>query len=545
MSFCTCLTVVVEAKSKRLTTRHRAKVGRKLREHHRKLNKEVKVNKNRRRKDPGIPNRLPGRAEFIAKMQAEREKEQAQRKISLARNNIQGLAAQVKVQHSRYEKNAPVSDSTIPTGERFFDSSKRAFYREFQQVLENSDVILEILDARDPLGSRVRVAEELVAASGGRKRIVLVLNKIDLVPRQAVAQWLTYLRKELPTIAFRASTATAAVGSAIGMGECLGADTLIQLLKNYCRSQDIKTSVRVGVIGYPNVGKSSLINSLKRSKVCKVGATAGVTTASQEIHLDRNITLLDCPGIVFASPRDSTEMAELFLRNCLKIEQLEDPVAPVELILSKTNPETLMTLYTIPRFHNVGGFLAAVAQRMGRLKKGGIPNIEAAAKIILGDWNRGKIPFYTRPPVSDDSGNDPTANSCSIVNDWAPLFDIEAIGRMEIDLVLRNVPETLPLTQAIDHGEPHAMSTEMDTESTTLNLALPTKSKDSVDYSIGMSTTEMELNPQRNRDRARKLKEVRKTERKASRRSASQEGQDNVDMIIEDDAYDFSVDFNK
>lgn len=519
---------------------------RKLREHHRKRNKEAKVTKkNGRRKDPGIPNLLPGKAEFIAKMQAEREKEREQRKIALIRNGIQGLAAQVKAQHSHYERNAPVSDSTISTGEKFFDSSKRAFYREFQQVLENSDVILEILDARDPLGSRVRVAEELVAASGGRKRIVLVLNKIDLVPRQVVTQWLSHLRKELPTIAFRASTTTAASGAAIGMGECLGADTLIQLLKNYCRSQDIKTSVRVGVIGYPNVGKSSLINSLKRSKVCKVGATAGVTTASQEIHLDRNITLLDCPGIVFASPRDSTEMAELFLRNCLKVEQLEDPVAPVELIISKTSSETLMTLYTIPRFNNVGEFLAAVAQRMGRLKKGGVPNIEAAARVILGDWNRGKIPFYTMPPASNDGGNALTTSSCSIVSDWAPLFDIEAIGKMEIDLVLRNVPETLPMAQAIDHEEQPAMSTEMDTEGTTSGPVPQTKSKDGVNYSISMSTTEMELNPQRNRDRAKKLKEVRKTERKAARRSASQGSPDNVDMIVEDDAYDFSVDFNK
>ena len=59
--------------------------------------------------------------------------------------------------------------------------------------------------------------------------------------------------------------------------KCLGADVLMQLLKNYCRNKDIKTTITVGVVGLPNVGKSSLINSMKRSKSCGVGATPGFT----------------------------------------------------------------------------------------------------------------------------------------------------------------------------------------------------------------------------------------------------------------------------
>lgn len=59
--------------------------------------------------------------------------------------------------------------------------------------------------------------------------------------------------------------------------KALGADVLMQLLKNYCRNKDIKTAISVGVVGLPNVGKSSLINSLKRSKACGVGATPGFT----------------------------------------------------------------------------------------------------------------------------------------------------------------------------------------------------------------------------------------------------------------------------
>jgi hypothetical protein len=67
----------------------------------------------------------------------------------------------------------------------------------------------------------------------------------------------------------------------LSLSRCAGADALIKLLKNYCRNKDLKTSIHVGVIGFPNVGKSSLINSLKRSKVCGVGATPGFTKTAQ------------------------------------------------------------------------------------------------------------------------------------------------------------------------------------------------------------------------------------------------------------------------
>jgi len=67
--------------------------------------------------------------------------------------------------------------------------------------------------------------------------------------------------------------------------KCVGASTLMSLLSNYCRNKDIKTSIRVGVVGLPNVGKSSLINSLKRARACSVGATPGVTKTMQEVSL--------------------------------------------------------------------------------------------------------------------------------------------------------------------------------------------------------------------------------------------------------------------
>lgn len=168
-----------------------------------------------------------------------------------------------------------------------------------------------------------------------------------MVPKENVEQWLKYLRNEYPAIAFKASTQNqrnnlsqsnvstdAASVNMLNSSECLGADTLIKLLKNYCRNVNIKTSITVGIVGYPNVGKSSVINSLKRSKVCGVGSTPGFTKVAQQITLDKNIKLLDCPGIVFAQQgQDGQNAAEITLRNCVKVELLDDPITPGEYLV--------------------------------------------------------------------------------------------------------------------------------------------------------------------------------------------------------------------
>ena len=203
-----------------------------------------------------------------------------------------------------------------------------------------------------------------------------------MVPKDVVEDWMKYLRNELPCIAFKASTQSQRTNlgqSSVSVGiasdsllcgsECLGADALIKLLKNYCRNANLKTSITVGVIGYPNVGKSSVINSLKRAKVCGVGAMPGLTKVFQIVQLDKNIKLLDCPGIVFSKSTSSEDASLVALRNCVKVELLEDPVAPVEAILSLCSIENLMQLYELPLFENVKEFLILFAQKRGKLLK--------------------------------------------------------------------------------------------------------------------------------------------------------------------------------
>uniref|UniRef100_A0A8C4IW22 G protein nucleolar 3 like n=1 Tax=Dicentrarchus labrax TaxID=13489 RepID=A0A8C4IW22_DICLA len=317
-----------------------------------------------------------------------------------------------------------------------FKNSFFFFFFFFKKVVEASDVILEVLDARDPLGCRCPQVEQAVIQSGTNKKIVLVLNKIDLVSKEIVEKWIKYLRNEFPTVAFKASTqqqtknlkrsnvpVTQATTELLSSSACIGADSLMKLLGNYCRNLDIKTAITVGVVGFPNVGKSSLINSLKRARACSVGATPGVTKCLQEVHLDKHIKLLDCPGIVMAT---STTDAAMILRNCVKIEQLVDPLPPVEAILRRCNKAQIMEHYGVPDFHTALEFLSMLARRQGKLRKGGLPDTDKAAKSVLMDWTGGRISYFTHPPETHTL---PTHVSAEIVTEMGKAFDWDELEK--------------------------------------------------------------------------------------------------------------------
>lgn len=183
------------------------------------------------------------------------------------------------------------------------DSSRRAFDKIFKQVLDAADVVLYVLDARDPEGTRSREVErQIMSAEGGSKRLILVLNKIDLVLPPVLKGWLTHLRRYFPTIPLRASTPASNAQTFDHKQLTLKAtsETLLRSLKSYAVTKQLKRSISVGVIGYPNVGKSSVINALtsrlnkgNQSFACPVGSEAGVTTSLREVKLDGKLKILD------------------------------------------------------------------------------------------------------------------------------------------------------------------------------------------------------------------------------------------------------------
>ncbi|KAF9348081.1 Guanine nucleotide-binding protein-like 3 [Mortierella sp. AD094] len=552
------------------------------------------------KKDPGVPNLNPLREQMLlkkkraaeAKLLQQQARENAMNKnrkiiTSTSTLSIHEIAKQAAARGHEYDQNAvevkaddgvrDVVDAAAVGGK---DNSRKAYYREFRKVLENADVILEVLDARDPLGCRTRQIERLIMDSGKDKRIILVLNKIDLAPRENVESWLKYLRNEYPTIAFKASTQNqrsnlgqSNIGTELASedmltsSECLGADQLVKLLKNYCRNANIKTAITVGVIGYPNVGKSSVINSLKRSKVCGVGSTPGFTKVAQEISLDKNIKLLDCPGIVFSKGDNGETPAELLLRNCVKVELLEDPISPVELIVGRCQKVQLMEMYGVPLFDDVNDFLVHLARQRGKLKRGGIPDIFSAARSILNDWNSGKIPFYTIPPATQHT---PTA-AASMVEGWSKEFDIDTQEDVQ---VLASMKSTVDLKHAmamtaqeliegeIDMGDAMDDSEDLGDDDTygddegdmsmdedmggdqeapvvgrsskpIINFKPKVKKLEPrVKPQMAFTPEEAELNPRLNQDRKKWLKQQQKKARKAQ--AAIEAGED-LDMDDDED----------
>ncbi|KAG0460096.1 hypothetical protein HPP92_023224 [Vanilla planifolia] len=392
-----------KSKSKRISLRKKYKIIRKVKEHHKKKAKEAKkLGLNRKRKvdkDPGIPNDWPFKEQELRALEERRaraleeleqkkaaRKERAKnRKLGfLGDEDMEKMAADASVKGAEFA-NRTVEEDALAAA-KSHDHSERTFYKELVKVIEASDVILEVLDARDPLGSRCIDMENTIMKSDPNKRIVLLLNKIDLVPREAVEKWLKYFREELPAVAFKCNTQeqrsnlgwkssskTAKASNMLKTSDCLGAETLMKLLKNYTRSREIKLSITVGIVGLPNVGKSSVINSLKRSHVVNVGAT------------------------------------------------------PVKGILELCPQERLISVYKISSFVSVDDFLLKVAAIRGKLKKGGIVDPEAAARIVLHDWNEGKIPYYTLPPKR----NQEVILDSTIVPELGKEFNVDEVYKAE------------------------------------------------------------------------------------------------------------------
>eukprot|EP00002_Diphylleia_rotans_P023303 TRINITY_DN457_c0_g3_i1.p1 TRINITY_DN457_c0_g3~~TRINITY_DN457_c0_g3_i1.p1 ORF type:complete len:590 (-),score=173.27 TRINITY_DN457_c0_g3_i1:73-1842(-) len=446
--------------SKRMTLHHKHKVEKKVREHNRKVRKETRKNPKRKKMEElSVPNSHPMKAQIIreaeemkAKQKAMREEMRHKRHEELAkRRGFGDMEKDASKRAREFEKRSAGDDDECPT--LVADNSKRAYFKEFRKVVEVADVILEVLDARDPLGCRSKDIEQYILQRDPNKRIILVLNKIDLVPKDVVEKWLKYLRNEFPTIAFKSSTQTQrknlghskanifnASSSLIQSSECLGAENLLSLLKNYARNRNIKTAIRVGIIGYPNVGKSSLINSLKRARVVGVGSTPGFTKVAQEVSLDKNIKLIDSPGIVFGST-DGQVDNDIVLRNCVRIEQLDDVIEPVQNILKRCTKEQLMLIYQMPNFDDLNGFLLNMANKIGKLRRGGLVDLQAAARTVLQDWMDGKIPFYTIPPELAQGIH----VGASVVQEWGKEFSIEDVMDNEKQVISG-------MSQSVDPG---------------------------------------------------------------------------------------------
>lgn len=503
-------------KSKRTTLKDKYKMERKVKDHHRKQRKERnkavregKVLNKPKKQLNSLPNLMPYKEAFLRKLvdEQEREKEQERQRIkrlhavraardqeameedyddadadagsasadspSLKRKrrsgpseddlaNAQARSAAFEERQEAASAAADASGAAATSG--MTKGKKRMYMKELRTVVDNADVVLLVVDARDPMGCRAPQAERMVMENARNKRLIILLNKVDLVPKEVAEQWLTTLRKEFPTIAFRSSTqqqrtnlgraAKDSIGlgagstatdkrSTVGDSVCVGADTLLQLIKNYSRNRGIKSSITVAVVGYPNVGKSSVINSLKRSRAVGVSPTPGFTKTLQSVQLDKKVKLIDSPGVLFQDNTHANNSTSLVLRNCLNPGGIPDPLPPVTALVELCDREQLMVVYKVARFASVQDFLVAVATKREKRLKGGKLDLDAAARLVLQDWNNGKIKYFVPPPQEQKTK---LKAASKVSTEWAKEFDLEKLlAKEHADLV-----EHMPSTNADD-----------------------------------------------------------------------------------------------
>ncbi|KAF2751897.1 NGP1NT-domain-containing protein [Sporormia fimetaria CBS 119925] len=272
----------------------------------------------------------------------------------------------------------------------FTKGQSKRIWNELYKVIDSSDVILHVLDARDPVGTRCKTVEKYIREEAPHKHLVFVLNKVDLVPSKVAAAWVRHLSSQFPTLAFHAN-----INNSFGKG------SLIALLRQFSSLHSDRKQISVGLIGYPNTGKSSIINTLRKKKVCTVAPVAGETKVWQYVTLMKRIYLIDCPGIVPPNQSDTDE--DLLLRGSIRVENVEYPAQYVDTVLKRVQLKHLQRTYEVKMDETTDAptFLELLCRKQGRLLKGGEPDLDGCAKIVLNDWIRGKIPWFTPPPFTE------------------------------------------------------------------------------------------------------------------------------------------------
>jgi len=248
-------------------------------------------------------------------------------------------------------------------------------------IVETSDIILQILDARFIEETRNKDVEEAIQKKG--RKILYVLNKADLVDKDKIKK--SGLNQIRPYVFISSIKRTG--------GKELR-DKIKYLSKTITRINP-EERVAVGVIGYPNTGKSSVINLLIGKASAKTGSKAGFTKGVQKLRLSKDIILIDSPGVIPEkeySNVDQLKMSQHTMVGARDYNKIKDP----EITISK-----LIQIYQKPieDFYNIKikdteDLIEHVGRKKNILKKGNEVNSDQVARKIIKDWQEGKIKIY-------------------------------------------------------------------------------------------------------------------------------------------------------
>jgi ribosome biogenesis GTPase A len=246
------------------------------------------------------------------------------------------------------------------------------FWRVVNAVIERSDVLLEIVDARLPNLTRHAEVEDKVGRS--RKKLILVINKVDLIGQRQAEKIKKRLGKEYPVVF---------VSSIEHQGT--------KKLRDIIHAVANKEQIIVGVLGYPNVGKSSIINVLKGRKSASTSSQSGHTRGLQKIRITKRIMMLDTPGVLPFSEKDTTKHV---LIGTTMFSHVKDPdihACGIIDICHKIDGNIIPHFYDIKPGADAYETIEAIAKRRNMKMKGNKYDIDRAARLVIKDWQIGKI----------------------------------------------------------------------------------------------------------------------------------------------------------
>ncbi|XP_042485134.1 GTPase LSG1-1-like [Macadamia integrifolia] len=321
-------------------------------------------------------------------------------------------------------------------------------WRQLWRVLERSDLLVMVVDARDPLFYRCPDLEAYAREIDEHKRTLLLVNKADLLPFAVREKWAEYFHLYgILFLFWSAKAASVALeGKKLGglwekQSTSDGADTDTKIygrdellarlqseaeaiasarrgrrtshahLVNVINTSSSSKPVVVGFVGYPNVGKSSTINALVGEKRTGVTSTPGKTKHFQTLIISDELMLCDCPGLVF--PSFSSSRYEMIASGVLPIDRMTEHREAVQVVANRVPRHAIETVYNItlpkPKPYELQSrpplaseLLRAFCSSRGYVASSGLPDETRAARLILKDYIDGKLPHFEMPNVTSD-----------------------------------------------------------------------------------------------------------------------------------------------
>lgn len=264
---------------------------------------------------------------------------------------------------------------------QWYPGHMNAAKKKAAEQMENTDLVIEVVDARLPEASTNPMVEEL--RKFRQRPCLKILNKIDLADPAATAAWVAYYNAQEGVTAFAMTTKKPADVTRVP-----------ELAKQLAPHRGVPTKpLRIMIMGIPNVGKSTLMNALLKRKVAKVGDEPAVTKQQQKLYLDKNTILVDTPGMLWpkiALPSDGLMLAASHAIGSNALIEEEVAVFLADEML-KYYPQLLVARYGFKDIETFDGIavVEGVAAKRGFRQKGGDLDFEKASHTFLGDYRSG------------------------------------------------------------------------------------------------------------------------------------------------------------